>query len=365
MAVLPLQLAYDSTGTAVANRLVNETHTLGSGGVRVLVPDAGAFFVESLRLYDVEAQRDLDRGVDYQIQDLDQDETIITAKEVATLILITNPLVSPVVSILAYQALGGRKSNVAFAVENLYKTLSEDRRPVDWRTGVLNKDLKYPATWHPHHATTLYGFDSVVYAIERLLGAIHLSNSPYYEALLAYLDARLAHLQLATFTDIDADEPCNKLVTVDVLKYALANTHYPKTFDYALTFKQYHSTSKNHELSMLVELTGIADGTVLFWDTEYTLGYGFTVDKGQAVVVNGTITLPLIISNRNLANVERFRIRLRRRSTIGMVISRSPYYLLSDYAAYKAIPAHELVRVTRTMHPRFARTGRAKMFVRW
>ena len=101
-----IRYALDPTGTNSDNRVIGEIHTLTTRTIRAAAPLYGAYFTETLSVYDESTTRLLVRNVDYQCAELLQEATLRYGKEICLVVLIINPDVSNEIR-LSYQVLGG------------------------------------------------------------------------------------------------------------------------------------------------------------------------------------------------------------------------------------------------------------------
>ena len=187
--------ALDPTGLNPDNLVIAEEHQTTANSVRAVAPNSGAFFAESMLVYDGDTNTQLTVGTDYKCVELLQDATLKYGKEICVLLLIINPAVSSSVTI-TYQAVGGQFQYDGSAIANLYETVIKDNRPVDWEN-VLNRPLEYPPTMHNHLLEDVYGFEPVVAAIERVRNAIVLSDVPAFEAVIDWMNERANQISTA------------------------------------------------------------------------------------------------------------------------------------------------------------------------
>lgn len=366
MPLIVTRLEYDDTGTAPANRVTGEQHTLGDGPFKIIVPNNGAFYTESVTIID-QLGRALVRGTDYWVEDLVVNDSALNSKEIARLVIIDTRVIANqnvTEALVSYQALGGHGQTAYPAIEQMVNTLLLDTRPVDWTTGVLNKDIQYPPSWHPTPFRTTYGYEAVIYALERLGSTLQLSGTPLFEATVAWVESRLSRLTPASYADIDSPAGSNHLITVDTLRYALQTNAYPKTFRFILNDVVYDAATSTHRATLTVDMTGVEDGAVFGWSLTPSTGV-IVFDKPTASVVDGQIQFYLSIANKSIAKVPEFTVLLRRKSSHGMVVSRSPSYTVSQYFAYRHISLQRARRVVKSSDPRYTRTARAKKFIRW
>lgn len=180
----------DPSGLNPDNAVVGEVRSLSQAQTRAVAPLYGPFFTKSLTIYDNVSNTLLIKGTDYTVVELLQEATLRYGEEIAQLILITNPAVNDTVR-LSYQVLGGPNQNNVDAIVNMYESIMQDQRPVDW-ANVLNKPVAYPPSLHTHFLEDVYGFESVVIALERVRNAIVLSDVPAWEALITWIQDNVA-----------------------------------------------------------------------------------------------------------------------------------------------------------------------------
>lgn len=188
MSTSPLiRYPLDPTGLNPDNFINGEIKTLSLSLLRAVAPMYSPFYTESFTAYDNGNGRPLTRGVDYQIVDMLQSATLKFGKEIAQVVLIINSDVSNEIRI-NYQTLGGLFQNNSEGLANLYDAVMGDNRPIDW-SRVLNKPTEYTPTLHNHLLEDIYGFESVIVALERIRNAIVLSDVPAFEALVDWVKA--------------------------------------------------------------------------------------------------------------------------------------------------------------------------------
>lgn len=194
---LPLiRYPLDTTGLNTDNYVNGEIHNLSNKPVRAIAPTYGAYFTESLKVFDNRTQHMLVRGTQYICTELLQTPTEMYGKEICYLILIIDPNVSSEV-IIQYQVLGGLYTNSGDAIINIYETIMQDNRPINW-VDVLNKPLGYTPTQHLHDGRDIYGFEYLVTSLERIRNAIVASDVPVYEGIMDWLSTELETIRNQT-----------------------------------------------------------------------------------------------------------------------------------------------------------------------
>ncbi len=182
----------DKTGVNPDNYVADEQHSLNPQAnienVRVLAPDYGPFFSDSVEVKDRADNRILEKNVDYKITDLLQDPVLKFAKPIGQFIVITNGLVSNEVSI-SYQVLGGNFQNDATAVQHVYETFLNDTRPIDW-SSITGKPVSYPPSLHIQMLEDVIGFGPMIVALEQIKEAILLGNTPVIQSMIDWVENR-------------------------------------------------------------------------------------------------------------------------------------------------------------------------------
>ena len=206
-----IRLELDPTGTNPDNKIIDEPHTLSNNKVRSIAPRFTPFFAESVIVRD--GANVLKRGIDYQIVELHQEATLKYGKEISSVILIINKNVSNEVYV-TYQSLGGYYTYDNTAIENLYESVINDNRPIDWEN-VLNKPDAYPPTIHRHLLEDLYGFEPVVDYLERIKRAITLGQAD----ILLELVNRLLPAEFSCGKDLAKVIPEDTMIRKDALMY--------------------------------------------------------------------------------------------------------------------------------------------------
>ena len=192
MALPIYRYPLDPTGENPDNHVRLEPHSLTPMArptdVRVAAPIYGAFFAESVEIYDRANGFKLVRGSDYRVTDLLQDPTLKFGKEISQFVVILNGNVSNEIAI-TYQVLGGNYQNDATAVQHVFETFLNDTRPVDW-TDISGKPGSFPPSLHIHLLEDIVGWGPVIVALDNIRNAILLNNTPMYEALIDWVNSR-------------------------------------------------------------------------------------------------------------------------------------------------------------------------------
>lgn len=199
MSMMINKYPLDLTGKSPDNLVLGEPHTLaenGQDGMRVFVPNYGAFYTESLVVRDGGGQR-LKPNIDYIATYLHEDATLRSGLEVCGVIVVVNPNVTASVFI-EYQVVGGDYAISTNSLEQVLQTLADDERPVEWGA-IIGKPSEYPAGGHLHALWELYGFEYLVVQLERIHNGILAGDQAMFDEVRRY--ALTLHEEGKAYTD--------------------------------------------------------------------------------------------------------------------------------------------------------------------
>lgn len=352
---LPItRYALDKTGTNRDNLVAGEIHDLSSRAIRALAPKYGAFFTNSIEIWDNVSNTPLVPDVDFSCVELLEDATLVFGSELCYIVLIKNQNISSQVRI-NYQVLGGHYQNVVEGIVNMYELAMLDNRPVDW-INVLNKPEEFPPSIHKHLLDDVVGFEPVVVALERIRNAIEVSNIPTYEALLDYINRQFqiywAHihdfnnphqttafqvglglvenLPVVTPEEIEANYPVHKYVTHDRLMDAVARIW----MDGICRIKYAPGNlGEGYTLAATVMTANIDDNTVLYWNVVNVTSSNddFTQTSGSFSVYRGEGGFYVTIHpDVQLEFDEIFRLEVRKNSPTGKLMATTPNITIHD-----------------------------------
>lgn len=292
----PIKLDLDITGTNQDNLIQDEPHSLSNRPTRAIAPNLGPFFAESLIVKD--GANILSRTVDYQIVELHQEATLRYGKEIASVILIINTSVSSDVTI-TYQALGGYYSYSGndSTIANLYQSVINDNRPVDW-TNIFNKPTEFNPTIHRHLLDDIFGFEPVVDYLERIKRAITLGQS---SIILEIVNSLLSKF---TCKELPKILPSNKIIQYDSLLYFLSRK---KLLNNIWVDRKECEWFKGTSVNLQVDTSGYPIGTTLYWELykPESVNIALFTSKNGQIKTNGEIVEFTIYIPSNPTVVER------------------------------------------------------------
>lgn len=183
-----LKYPEDLTGSNPNNLVLKESHDISAISKKVIVPNYGAFYVDSLKVYNGSTLELLIPKVDYVAFQLHPEATENSSQECYTLILIqgTAALIPNIK--IDYQAVGGNYFLSSTAIQNYFDILATDNRPIYWGE-MVGQPESYPPASHGHNAMyDLVGLSTLVAAIQDLIVAITSGNDAELTGIYAYID---------------------------------------------------------------------------------------------------------------------------------------------------------------------------------
>lgn len=373
--------ALDRTGKNPDNLVSGEIHRLSSNPLRVIATRYGGFYTKSVRIFDTATNEKLVYKKDYMFGEINQDATVLYGNEIAHIIIITNKDISSVVSV-EYQVVGGPHTNDNTAIKNMYEAVLKDNREVLWEN-VLEKPIEYPPMVHAQMLSTLYGFEPLIGALERLGNSITLTNVPAFEYLIEWLKAELKKFELSdlmqhikrvdnphkttkdqvglgdvenlpvvTEQEIEDQNPVRKYVTFDMLLMLLAT--YVSNASYRFVSK---ALKVKEGRTLLVEIitTNVDNNTTMYWTIDHltTNEVDFPQNHGVVRIQDNKGSFYLnITKDKDAEPNETFRIKLRKKSVTGVVVAISDEITILDvdpnakddawFDAYQACCLNEL-----------------------
>ena len=187
------ELPLDKTGSLSSNRIKDEPHTLAEQNIRTVSPLKGIFFSDSLLIVDKESGKELKVIQDYIITEHYHSLSQFYGKDIAGMIVITNPAVGDDIEI-TYQAVG-ELYNVKDEVlkEFLEKKLKdENSSSLLWEI-YNNQTLFVPSDAHLDVGDQV-GFEYLMYGLERIRNSILLSDFDITTKLIETIDLYLGNL---------------------------------------------------------------------------------------------------------------------------------------------------------------------------
>lgn len=183
----------DRTGKAASNLITNEAQTLPNRQVRVIVPEFGAFFAESLIVKDAANDRVLTPFVEYAPADIYYHPTMEYGKGIYAEIVLYNTEVSNNV-IITYQAVGGMYS---VNRKNIFAALDEidlDDRPVGYSEIIGRPHYLSPGP-HQHDTGDTYGWEYIQRALDNVTSGLIQGRQSTYDKILSDIQTEYSLLK--------------------------------------------------------------------------------------------------------------------------------------------------------------------------
>lgn len=175
----------DRTAKAATNRVDNEPHVVGVQYNRIVAPNAGPYYEDSMVVYDSQGKL-LVKGTDWDPVSPYVEASLTLGIPVANMLVIKNKNVTDVV-LKTYQVPGGLYQTYTDAIIDLINSLMQDTRVVYWKD-IGGKPTAFQPTPHLHHLKDLYGYEYEILALEEILRAIQNGDVASHDVIYQYID---------------------------------------------------------------------------------------------------------------------------------------------------------------------------------
>lgn len=181
MSVPPIvQYPFDLSGASPTNRIEGERRTVAINTERCFVTEAGPFYTESFVIYNDDTGEELRPVDDYLLVQPFPQASLRTGKDVQCAVVIK--AAAPINLRYNYQVVGGEFSWNLQGLADLIAELNLDERPVKWGA-VVGRPHAYPPAPHIHDIGDTYGWEYVVWQLERITYAILTGDEASHEEL--------------------------------------------------------------------------------------------------------------------------------------------------------------------------------------
>lgn len=167
----------DSLGTSPSNKVVIERHTLPLTTYKIITPNYGAFYTESIVVQAVNpitgARTLLTKNIDYKCVEILAKESAEIGKEICFVILINNS--STNIFDIDYQALGGSENTSIPDLTQAINSISVNRVAGNW-DDIIGKPTEFPPSPHLHDSADLYGLEYITDLLDKIKAAVIISD---------------------------------------------------------------------------------------------------------------------------------------------------------------------------------------------
>ena len=200
---MKIRYEFDKSGRNPNNLVSEEGHVLNDREVRIISPKHAHFYIESVVIKDKKTNQVVPRA-SYFFEDTSETIAGLTGLGAASTIVLVDKTVSKNISV-TYQAVGGQFTSIDIpALQNKLNSLNLDNRPVSW-LNIANKPDAFPPAEHFHPIWQTYGYEGLIYVIERLIKATLIgdeeSHNVIWEAIGGF-DAKLEKLKNKVDVDV-------------------------------------------------------------------------------------------------------------------------------------------------------------------
>lgn len=197
MSVPPIvQYPLDLDGDSPTNKIVGELREIDNNSFRAFVPKAGPFYTDSFTIVNVDTGEELVPVDDYLLVQPFSQASLRSGKDVQCAVVLK--IEAPVTVRFDYQVVGGEYSWNLQGLIDLIEELNWDERPVKWGS-IVGRPTQYPPAPHVHDIGDTYGWEYVVWQLERITAAILIGDEASHDELrqqMQYLhDIAMAEIQ--------------------------------------------------------------------------------------------------------------------------------------------------------------------------
>ena len=179
----------DYTGVYPDYKKLNEAVAVPAN--KIFIPAEGAFYTQSVVLYDNVNQRTLNPYADYIFLQFENGASAKSAQEVALYIAIKNPAVSNDLKFVEYQFVGGFYQRYAELVQPVISALT-----IDIQNVVNGQMIHSPELFPEEHLlrtnSATFSCEFMVWAIEEITQALLIGNEVEHQAIRDRINALLA-----------------------------------------------------------------------------------------------------------------------------------------------------------------------------
>lgn len=213
------QFPVDLTGTSARNLIRNEERTMPTQETKIFVPSGGAFYADTLVLFDKDTGRRLQPLTDYKCLHLHEEGSLDSGKQVCWIIYILNNTISKIK--YDYQVIGGHYNDVYPTIKSLIdNTDFEQLNKISWGTQVYGKPEVYPAAAHKHPGHEFGDWNRFHVALNNIYHAILHKDTAAWQSVYDYIDGVVS-------SGLSNLEPNDKYYTKEQITSVIANALLP------------------------------------------------------------------------------------------------------------------------------------------
>ena len=175
----------DPTGKNPNNLIYNEIQQVTPNQNTAIVLNAGSYFTNGLIVSITNTNKILVRNVDYITIQLNTELTAKFGQEVCDALLFLGTYNTTSISV-TYQCVGGSPSDIISGFQQLLQNTNANSQQLEWQN-ILNKPTLFTPNNHVNSLSDIYGFEPVVYAIERIYNILKLGNDASFQLLMQWV----------------------------------------------------------------------------------------------------------------------------------------------------------------------------------
>lgn len=192
---MPTTYPLDLNASLPGNYVQNQTHNIASPSDRLIVLSGGSFYTKDLVVKNASTNQVLIPVVDYRALELNSEATLESGKEVNSVLYISKASVSAVSVSCRY--IGGVYQNLNPEIlSRLGNVTPSQLSGVTW-SSIIGVPNSFPPAQHDHLPDDWIGYDSMISLLEQIRQAVMRGNEPGLQALIQYVQAQHAEVDLS------------------------------------------------------------------------------------------------------------------------------------------------------------------------
>ena len=192
---MPTMYPLDLNANLSGNYVQNQTHTISSGSDRIIILSGGSFYTKDLVVKDASTNQVLIPVIDYRALELNAEASLQSGKEVNSVLYISKPSVTAVSVSCRY--IGGSYQNLNPEILSRLANVAPGQLVgVPW-SSIIGAPNAFPPAQHTHLPDDWIGHDSMISLLEQIRQAVMHGNEPGLQALIQYVLAQHAEVDLS------------------------------------------------------------------------------------------------------------------------------------------------------------------------
>lgn len=193
---MPTMYPLDLTATLPGNYVQNQIHTITTAADRIIILAGGSFYTKDLVVKNAATNQVLVPIVDYRALEFNSEASLESGREVNSVLYISKTGVTSVS--ISCRFIGGGYQNLNPSIlDSLSGQTSGELAGIPWGS-VIGQPATWPPAQHHHLPNDWVGYDTMIALLEQIRQAVMHGNEPGLQALVQYMEAQYAQVDLSS-----------------------------------------------------------------------------------------------------------------------------------------------------------------------